>query len=86
MSNQFLVTGGAGFIGSNIVSELLRRGENVRILDNFSTGRWENIQSLVHNQNLEVIEGDLRSFHTVRKAVRGVDFVLHQGALPSVPP
>lgn len=81
----YLVTGGAGFIGSNIVKELLQRGEKVRVLDNFSTGKRENLLEFNGNPNLEVIEGDLRSFHIVRDAVRGCDYVLHQGALPSVP-
>ncbi len=89
----YLVTGGAGFIGSNIVEELLRRGERVRILDNFSTGKRENIvqlqQKLAAESNnhlqLELVEGDVRSYHIVREAVEGVDFILHQAALPSVP-
>ncbi len=81
----YLVTGGAGFIGSNIVKELLRRGEKVRVLDNFATGKRENLLPFNGNPNLEVIEGDLRSFHIVRDAVRGCDYILHQGALPSVP-
>jgi UDP-glucose 4-epimerase len=63
----------------------LKRGEQVRVLDNFSTGKRENLFPFRENPNLEVFEGDLRSFHIVRDAVRGVDFVLHQGALPSVP-
>lgn len=83
--HTYLVTGGAGFIGSNIVKELLQRGEKVRVLDNFSTGKRENLLAFNGNPNLEVIEGDLRSFHIVRDAVRGCDYVLHQGALPSVP-
>ena len=91
----YLVTGGAGFIGSNIVEELLRRGERVRILDNFATGKRENIseiQKILEMENkgknfekLEVIEGDIRSYHIVRDAVDGVDYILHQAALPSVP-
>jgi nucleoside-diphosphate-sugar epimerase len=81
----YLVTGGAGFIGSNIVKELLSRGEQVRVLDNFSTGKRDNLFPHRDNPNLEVFEGDLRSFHIVRDAVKGVDYVLHQGALPSVP-
>jgi nucleoside-diphosphate-sugar epimerase len=81
----YLVTGGAGFIGSNIVKELLKRGEQVRVLDNFSTGKRDNLFPFKENPNLEVFEGDLRSFHIVRDAVKGVDYVLHQGALPSVP-
>jgi len=82
---KYLVTGGAGFIGSNIVEELLNRGEYVRILDNFSTGRRQNIAEFVNRKNFELIEGDLRSYHIVQEAVKGVDYVLHQGALPSVP-
>ena len=81
----YLVTGGAGFIGSNIVKELLAKGEQVRVLDNFSTGKRDNLFPFKENPNLEVFEGDLRSFHIVRDAVKGVDYVLHQGALPSVP-
>ncbi len=81
----FLVTGGAGFIGSNIVKELLYRNEKVRVLDNFSTGKRENLSPFMDHRNFELIEGDLRSFHIVRDSVKGVDFVLHQGALPSVP-
>jgi UDP-glucose 4-epimerase len=80
---KYLVTGGAGFIGSNIVMKLLSLGQNVRVLDNFATGRRENLLPIV--DKIQVIEGDLRSYHIVREAVEGVDFVLHQGALPSVP-
>lgn len=78
----YLVTGGAGFIGSNIVAELLQRGEQVRVLDNFSTGRRRNIASFV--EHIDLIEGDLRDLSTVSQVVEGVDYVLHQGALPSV--
>jgi nucleoside-diphosphate-sugar epimerase len=79
----YLVTGGAGFIGSNIIEELVKRGEKVRILDNFSTGKRENLTPFL--DQIEMMEGDIRSYHIVRKAVEGVDFVLHQAALPSVP-
>ena len=79
----YMVTGGAGFIGSHIVEELVRRGERVRVLDNFSTGRRENIAPFL--EHIELIEGDLRDLPTVRQAVEGVDYVLHQAALPSVP-
>ena len=82
---EYLVTGGAGFIGSNIVKELLKQGQEVRVLDNFATGKRENILPLLKNPKLTLIEGDLRSFHIVRSAVKGVDYILHQGALPSVP-
>jgi len=82
---KYLITGGAGFIGSNLVRKLLEMNEDVRILDNFATGKRENILPLINNPHLTVIEGDLRSFHIVRTAVKGVDYILHQGALPSVP-
>jgi UDP-glucose 4-epimerase len=76
-----LVTGGAGFIGSNLVRALLDRGDEVRVLDNMSSGNAENLRGL----DVEVVEGDLRSFERVSTAVRGVEVVYHQGALPSVP-
>lgn len=78
-----LVTGGAGFIGSNLVRALLDRGEQVRVLDNFSTGRWSNLQDI--HDRIELIEGDIRSYNIVREAVDGMDIVFHQAALPSVP-
>jgi nucleoside-diphosphate-sugar epimerase len=80
---KYLVTGGAGFIGSNIVEELLRRGETVRVLDNFSSGKRENLAPFL--DRIEVVDGDLRGYHVVREAVAGIDVVLHQAALPSVP-
>lgn len=80
---RYLVTGGAGFIGSNIVEELLKRNYAVRVLDNFSTGKRENLKDF--KDDIELIEGDIRSFHTVIQAVKGVDVILHQAALPSVP-
>ena len=84
MSNiKFLVTGGAGFIGSNIVEDLLKRGYSTRVLDNFSTGKRENLKPF--EKDIELIEGDIRSFHIVAEAVKGVDIILHQAALPSVP-
>ena len=79
----YLVTGGGGFIGSNIVEDLLERGERVRVLDNFSTGRRENLAPFL--DRIELIEGDLRSLSIVEEAVAGVDLILHQAALPSVP-
>ncbi len=77
-----LVTGGAGFIGSHLVEALLRRGDQVRVFDNFSTGRRENVQHL--HDDIELIEGDLRDFDAVRRAVAGVEVVFHQAALASV--
>jgi len=83
MLSVYLVTGGAGFIGSNIVEELVKRGEKVRVLDNFSTGRKENIEPFL--KNIELVKGDILSYKTAEKAVKGVDFVIHEAALPSVP-
>ena len=80
----YLVTGGAGFIGSNIVESLLRMGEKVRVLDDFSTGKRDNLFFDVQHA-VEVIEGDIRDIGTCRKAVRGIDYVFHQAALASVP-
>lgn len=78
-----LVTGGGGFIGSHLAEHLLRGGHDVRILDNFSTGRRDN---LVHLKGaLDVVEGDIQSYERVHNAVRGCDVVFHQAALPSVP-
>jgi UDP-glucose 4-epimerase len=79
----YLVTGGAGFIGSHIVHELVRRHACVRVLDNFSTGRSENLKSCL--DRIDLIEGDLTDLPTVLRAVQGADYVLHQGALPSIP-
>lgn len=106
---RYLVTGGAGFIGSNIVDALIGRNCTVRVLDNFSTGKKENIERVIKRHSLKhgkdyafiksedpqpglekdlrlaVIEGDIRDAGACRKAVAGVSYVLHQGALPSVP-
>lgn len=79
----YLVTGGAGFIGSHLVEELVRRGERVKVLDNFITGKRENIAAFL--DMIELIEGDIRDLKTCRQALEGVDYVLHQAALPSVP-
>ena len=86
---DFLVTGGAGFIGSNLVHALLNRGDKVRVLDNFSTGKRENLDfpdvppDLV--ANLEVLGGDLADLSICHKATKGIEYVLHQAAIPSVP-
>ena len=78
-----LVTGGAGFIGSNLVEHLLDHSVPVRVLDNFSTGKRENLAH--HLDEIDLIEGDLADLETVRRAMEGVEAVLHQAALPSVP-
>ncbi len=80
-----LVTGGAGFIGSNLCESLLQNKNIVRCLDNLSTGKKENIEHLLTNSNFIFIEGDIRDLETCRKAVDNVEFVFHQAALGSVP-
>src|ERR687887_144810 len=83
MSRAVLVTGGAGFIGSNLVRALLERGDTVRVLDNFSTGNRRNLAEL--DGKIDIVEGELRSYERVHNAVRGVEVVFHLGALGSVP-
>ena len=80
---RFLVTGGAGFIGSNIVKKLVEKGYSLRVLDNFATGQRSNLEPFL--KDIELIEGDIRDFWTVAKATKGIDYILHQAALPSVP-
>lgn len=80
-----LVTGGAGFIGSNLCQWLLQNGNTVRCLDDFSTGKKENIQAMLDHQNFTIIEGDIRDLDSCKKACDKVDYVLHQAALGSVP-
>jgi UDP-glucose 4-epimerase len=83
---KYLVTGGAGFIGSHIVQTLLEQGASVRVLDNFSTGKRENLADSNQNGNhLEILEGDLRDPSRVDEAVRGVDIIFHEAAFVSVP-
>jgi len=82
---KYLVTGGAGFIGSNIVKKLLEKGDTVRVIDNLSTGRKENIEEFLDNPNFEFIEGDLTDLDVCKKVVKDIDFVLHEAAVPSVP-
>src|SRR3954462_9135672 len=81
MARRVLVTGGAGFIGSNLVRALLEQGDDVRVLDNFSTGNRANLEDV----DVEIVEGELRSYERVHHATRGVDVVYHLGALGSVP-
>lgn len=84
-SSKILVTGGAGFIGSNLCEALLDAGSEVICLDNFSTGKKENLSSILDHSGFSLIEGDIRNFEDCKKAVTGVNFVLHQAALGSVP-
>ncbi len=81
--SKYLVTGGAGFIGSNIVKKLLEDGHFVRVLDNLATGKRKNIEPFL--SQIEFIEGDFTDLEVCKKAVKGMDYVLHQGAIPSVP-
>jgi len=82
--SNVLVTGGAGFIGSNLTEALLQRGHIVRVLDDFSTGKKENLIFGKGYPSLEIVEGDIRDLGTCRKAIKGMEYVFHQGALPSV--
>jgi nucleoside-diphosphate-sugar epimerase len=79
----YLVTGGAGFIGSHIVATLVKNGEKVRVLDNFITGKKENLAGVMNK--IRLITGDIRNVKTLKKSLTGVDYVLHQAALRSVP-
>ncbi len=79
----YLVTGGAGFIGSSIVSGLVKRKQKVRVVDNFYAGKRENLEDVI--DKIELIEGDIRDLGLMRKAAKGCDYVLHQAALRSVP-
>src|SRR3989338_6502916 len=79
---RYLVTGGAGFIGSNIVDELVRRREKVRVLDSFITGKMENLEPFLNK--IKLIKGDIRDMKALDEAMEDVDFVIHQAALRSV--
>ena len=79
---HYLVTGGAGFIGSHLAEELLRRGHRVRVADSLVTGKRSNLDTI---REAEFLEGDLVDVGVARAAVRGIDVVLHQAAIPSVP-
>jgi len=83
--SRILVTGGAGFIGSNLTEALLKRGHWVRVLDNFSTGKRENLVFDSESPSLEIVGGDIRDFVLCQKAMKGMEYVFHQAALASVP-
>ncbi len=85
INKKILVTGGAGFIGSNLCEALLQKGNTVVCLDNFATGKRENIAPFLKDANFKLIEGDIRNLEDCLVATKGVDFVLHQAALGSVP-
>lgn len=86
LSNKnILVTGGAGFIGSNLCEELIQRNNNVVCLDNLATGKRENISALITHPNFTFLEGDIRNLEMCLRATKNIDFVLHQAALGSVP-
>jgi UDP-glucose 4-epimerase len=82
---HYLITGGAGFIGSSLARALLARGEHVRIIDNFSSGRRENIADFISSKNAELIEGDILDPAALRRAVEGIEVIFHEAAIPSVP-
>lgn len=84
-NKNILVTGGAGFIGSNLCEKLLDLGAIVKCLDNFSTGLKENLVNVINNPDFTLIEGDIRDLETCKKACENIDFVLHEAALGSVP-
>jgi UDP-N-acetylglucosamine/UDP-N-acetylgalactosamine 4-epimerase len=84
-NKKIVVTGGAGFIGSNLVESLLITGNRVICLDNFATGKRENVSTFLHDPNFSLIEADIRDYEACRKAVEGADLVFHQAALGSVP-
>lgn len=84
-TTKFLVTGGAGFIGSNLVEAILKLGYKVRVLDNLSTGKRENVELFIDNSNYEFIQGDIRNIDVCMSACEGIDYVLNQAAWGSVP-
>ena len=83
--SKFLITGGAGFIGSNLCEAILNMGYSVRILDNFSTGKEENIKEFINNEKFDLIKGDIRDIDICNKACKNIDYVLHQASWGSVP-
>ncbi|HXK81434.1 MAG TPA: SDR family oxidoreductase [Bacteroidales bacterium] len=84
-NKRVLVTGGAGFIGSNIIDKLIKQDNEIVCVDNLATGKIENISEYLKLNNFEFVEGDIRDFETCKKAVKNIDVILHQAALGSVP-
>src|SRR5215831_18721416 len=82
---RYLVTGGAGFIGSNLVAALAAAGERVRVLDNLATGRWEHLDGIPQQSLIERVEGDIRDPASVARAAEGTEIIFHEAALGSVP-
>lgn len=82
---KILITGGAGFIGSNLSEHFIKKGFFVRVLDDFSTGHRHNLKDVLNNKNFELLEGDIRDIQVCQTAVQGMDYVLHEAALGSVP-
>ena len=82
---RYFVTGGAGFIGSNLVAALVSAGERVRVLDNLETGRWEHLDGIPEQSKIERLEGDIRDADAVARAAQGVEVIFHEAALGSVP-
>ena len=78
----YLITGGAGFIGSNLAHTLVGQGDDVRVLDNLSSGRMENLEGIL--DKIQFVEGDIRDMDQLRSLAEGVDYILHQAAVPSV--
>ena len=85
MGKNILITGGAGFIGSNLCDFFIDKGHHVVCLDNFATGFLHNLSGVLDNPNFTLIEGDIRNFDNCKEAVKGIDYVFHQAALGSVP-
>jgi len=81
---KYLITGGAGFIGSNLAHRLVERGESVIVFDNFATGSRRNLEAIAKNKNLRIVEGDVRDLAALKKEARRAEFILHQAALPSI--
>lgn len=85
MAKKILITGGAGFIGSNLCDYFIKNGDHVVCLDNFATGFMQNLSGVINSPNFTLIEGDIRNFDICKEAANGIDYVLHQAALGSVP-